>query len=87
MRFNCDSYKNLSTLTRNRTYETRSKDLETPTVVLLEGIFVLYSQKIRDLLNMKVRTTFLMSQLIEYVVVQYSEILTHQSPMYSFLLM
>ncbi|KAF8932599.1 uridine-cytidine kinase 1-like protein [Dissophora ornata] len=39
--------------TKRRTYEERSKDLETPTVILLEGIFALYSQKIRDLLNMK----------------------------------
>ncbi|KAI1316802.1 UMP-CMP kinase [Mortierella claussenii] len=39
--------------TKSRSYETRSKDLESPSVVLLEGIFVLYSQRIRDHLNMK----------------------------------
>ncbi|KAG0212410.1 hypothetical protein BGX28_006379 [Mortierella sp. GBA30] len=39
--------------TKRRSYETRSKDLESPSVVLLEGIFVLYSARIRDLLNMK----------------------------------
>ncbi|KAG0001840.1 hypothetical protein BGZ65_003139 [Modicella reniformis] len=39
--------------TKKRTYEMRLKDLEKPRVVLLEGIFVLYSQRIRELLNMK----------------------------------
>ncbi|KAF9916037.1 hypothetical protein BX616_004768 [Lobosporangium transversale] len=39
--------------TKSRSYETRPKDLESPSVVLLEGIFVLYSQRIRDRLNMK----------------------------------
>ncbi|KAF9940867.1 hypothetical protein BGZ75_003369 [Mortierella antarctica] len=39
--------------TKRRSYEERSKDLESPSVVLLEGIFVLYSARIRDLLNMK----------------------------------
>ncbi|KAF9355686.1 UMP-CMP kinase [Mortierella sp. NVP85] len=50
---------NLTTLprfdftTKKRTYETRPKGLEAPTMVLLEGIFVLYSQTIREHLNMK----------------------------------
>ncbi|KAG0279456.1 hypothetical protein BGZ95_001159 [Linnemannia exigua] len=40
-------------LTRRRSYEVRPKELGSPTVVLLEGIFVLYSAKIREFLNMK----------------------------------
>ncbi|KAG0304112.1 hypothetical protein BGZ98_005911 [Dissophora globulifera] len=39
--------------TKRRSYEMRSSHVESPSVVLLEGILVLYSQKIRDLLNMK----------------------------------
>ncbi|KAF9909559.1 Uridine-cytidine kinase 2 [Linnemannia zychae] len=39
--------------TKTRSYEMRPKELESPTVVLLEGIFVLYSAKIREFLNMK----------------------------------
>lgn len=38
-----------------RSYQAWSKDVESPSVVLMEGIFVLYSQKIRESLNMKVR--------------------------------
>ncbi|KAG0368958.1 uridine kinase family-domain-containing protein [Gamsiella multidivaricata] len=39
--------------TKKRTFEARSKGLEDPNVILLEGIFALYSQRIRELLNMK----------------------------------
>ncbi|KAF9097360.1 hypothetical protein BGX29_008822 [Mortierella sp. GBA35] len=39
--------------TKTRSYEVRPKELGSPTVVLLEGIFVLYSAKIREFLNMK----------------------------------
>ncbi|KAF9430839.1 Uridine-cytidine kinase 2 [Podila epigama] len=39
--------------TKKRTYEEPSSNAESPTVVLVEGIFMLYSQKIRDYLNMK----------------------------------
>lgn len=37
-----------------RSYQAWSKDVESPSVVLMEGIFVLYSHKIRESLNMKV---------------------------------
>ncbi|GJJ70639.1 uridine kinase [Entomortierella parvispora] len=39
--------------TKRRTMEVRPKDAEYPSVVLFEGIFVLYSQRIRERLNMK----------------------------------
>ncbi|KAF9126523.1 hypothetical protein BGW39_006570 [Mortierella sp. 14UC] len=39
--------------TKTRSYEVHPKELGSPTVVLLEGIFVLYSAKIREFLNMK----------------------------------
>ncbi|KAG9073168.1 Uridine-cytidine kinase 2 [Linnemannia hyalina] len=40
--------------TKTRSYEEHPKERGSPTVVLLEGIFVLYSAKIREFLNMKV---------------------------------
>lgn len=39
--------------TKTRSYEEHPKERGSPTVVLLEGIFVLYSAKIREFLNMK----------------------------------
>ncbi|KAF9578137.1 hypothetical protein BGW38_006222, partial [Lunasporangiospora selenospora] len=39
--------------TKRRHYETRPIGSESPRVVLLEGIFVLYNARIRDQLNMK----------------------------------
>ncbi|KAG0336636.1 Uridine-cytidine kinase-like 1 [Podila horticola] len=39
--------------TKRRSYQAWSKDVESPSVVLMEGIFALYSQKIRESLNMK----------------------------------
>ncbi|KAK3811591.1 MAG: Uck2b protein [Linnemannia elongata] len=39
--------------TKTRSYEEHPKEHGSPTVVLLEGIFVLYSAKIREFLNMK----------------------------------
>ncbi|KAG0262254.1 UMP-CMP kinase [Mortierella polycephala] len=43
--------------TKTRSYDTWSPDREIPSVVLLEGIFVLYNKRIRDQLNMKARLT------------------------------
>ncbi|KAG0238490.1 uridine kinase family-domain-containing protein [Mortierella sp. GBAus27b] len=39
--------------TKRRTFESRPKGVEAPTMVLFEGIFVLYIQRVRELLNMK----------------------------------
>ncbi|KAF9110659.1 hypothetical protein BGX27_006032 [Mortierella sp. AM989] len=39
--------------TKKRSFESASKDITNLSVVVFEGIFVLYSQKIRDRLNMK----------------------------------
>ncbi|KAF9156478.1 hypothetical protein BG015_004959 [Linnemannia schmuckeri] len=39
--------------TKTRSYEEHPRERGSPTVVLLEGIFVLYSAKIREFLNMK----------------------------------
>ncbi|KAF9171513.1 hypothetical protein BGX21_007831 [Mortierella sp. AD011] len=39
--------------TKKRSYESPTKDIVNLSVIVFEGIFVLYSQKIRDRLNMK----------------------------------
>ncbi|KAG0284413.1 Uridine-cytidine kinase-like 1 [Linnemannia gamsii] len=39
--------------TKTRSYEEHPKERGSPSVILLEGIFVLYSAKIREFLNMK----------------------------------